>query len=734
MISNYYEIYRNSALELAETIVVKSEYSAKAINRALAASRDTGFDPMDEYTWKYYRNLAGEYYHSDKRMFVTSLDNLETIEFNRQNLQIHRATSRAYQYGSRYFQELVTAYPDQRSLILGILYPVDIDEAIAAPNHTVLGYPEHLIEPHEYDLPAKIQNWVYNFKITLNNEAYQFTDDLFEPAHLGIMFMHLPGAILAFREQACFTNQAHTYHIRMFLASHGMLDKYFDTLTLEQALFFYRNIRYFMRNPGKIDTFEWATEWIMTKRRLPIVGYDMRHETTDLISDLTPLPLFSRVPLNPIRMADMSEVLTTEELLLKEDKIAPGNPRERQDQQTVIYNKLTDSKHDRITTKVLESAMFDDTDSSPYSLTNILFNHWAYLSSKNIYKAYISITNPRTGDAIPMSVREAFIFAMYISAKTYGVTLAKIPKVLAERVQRMPTVMPSELMKVADTRFFDEAFAADLLKFQPVLDPVVSIDAFYEKCVEIFKAANYQLNMAAYQEHFERRGNVHLMYSRIYADHVCLMDPDPEILYADWFRERGITIDDFPEVDFPLLYKEVVSKATGANLTTTTSVRNLQRQMVNMLKGLSSYTVQFITQINADAIRTMHWPVVRPGDIVSTTKSEWGLLFVLPDILSVEHRQGSDWFFDIGKKSMNVFDYMTIIRENLRLCIPDMFYNGASISTISNALLDVCNTTVSYETAIDKLDNGLHPVLGYENYLGMTEDEREQMYRDNYGI
>ena len=131
MLTNYYQLYIDSVFALAETVVIKSSYSAESINKFIAIKH--GRETVSEYphTWKYYLNISGNYHFSDEKMYITSLDTLEQIEFTKENLDLHRATYRGYLYGTRLYTELVTQYPLQESLILGILYPADIDKAIA---------------------------------------------------------------------------------------------------------------------------------------------------------------------------------------------------------------------------------------------------------------------------------------------------------------------------------------------------------------------------------------------------------------------------------------------------------------------------------------------------------------------------------------------------------------------------------------------------------------------------
>ena len=66
MRTNYYQLYVDSVMELAETIVIKSEYSALQLNVYCTRLYGEGsFDSNNPQTWKYYLNISGEYHPND---------------------------------------------------------------------------------------------------------------------------------------------------------------------------------------------------------------------------------------------------------------------------------------------------------------------------------------------------------------------------------------------------------------------------------------------------------------------------------------------------------------------------------------------------------------------------------------------------------------------------------------------------------------------------------------------
>ena len=617
MISNYYQLYLEKVFQLAETIVIKSSDSAKALNQYV---RDWhgGANAVDEHspeTWKYYMNIAGEYHPTDKLMEVTSIDTLEKISFTKENLRIHRATAREYRYGSRYYEELVATYPDQEQLILGVLYPVDKAKAIQAEDGTILTYPSHLVEENEYSLISKLEAWVKGYKIRWHNKAFGTIHTLYPAYHHAFMYLNLVPAIISIRKAACKTNEAHSFHVTQYLASHGRLDRYMNKLTTKQALWLYRNIRYIDRNAGSQDTFEWLIENVMTARTLPVAEYTMRHNLEKQPDEPYPDLKFKRAPLNLGYNMDARDHVTLNEFLDKEGPLAPGNIEYQADETPAIKSMLENSISNVVLTKALESNMVDRTDATPYTLTDILMNHWMALASNGLYKAVVSVSNPKTGERMPMTAREAFITMFYSFCKAIGIELSQIPNVIAKRVQRRPVPTRNELLSIVEAKYIDLEELDELIANQPLYDSVVSTEAFYNLCVRIYEAAQKQRGLISAKENYKARGYYHAIVSRFYSDQVCVLE-QTDTSYGAWFSERNFQVMDLTENEHALLYLELVREATGISLTTTDSLKELQAAMVSLISQLSSYSVQFMSYINSSAIKVIDWPMIRIGDSV----------------------------------------------------------------------------------------------------------------------
>lgn len=608
MSNSYYQIYVKRIFRLVKTMVIKSEASAENMNRHLQML-GKAVDESDPRSWKYYMNLAGMYHQLDVPMTVRSIDTLEDIPFTVEMLKLHRATANEYQYGSFYYNELLNRYPDQESLILGILNPVPLEVAIAAKDHSILYYEKSLVEENEYSLMDAVQQWVFSFMERWGTVPYRVTDDLFQPALLGIMYANLPKMILNHRLAKCKTNEAHSFHIREYLASHGRLDRFVDYLSKKQQLFLYRNIKYIQRNVGKQEIFDTLVERILTERGLPLAEYDIHHNLTNQPDELYPDVEVRRKVINiPVE----TKSYTVGHLLDKQDPMARRNRDVRDDTERGVIDRVKSASVGFYKTKALESVVVDKSDSMPYTLGEVALNHWLYLSTHGFYQSSISVANPKTGIRMAMSAKEAFVTFLYCYNLAKGLRLTTIPLLEAVRVRRPVAPTRNELLAVVDQTYVHPSFADFALRDQPSVSSYISIEAFKGACREFYEAMLRHRELYANREHYRERGYVEGMVGLFYHNATCDLDVGDSL--EDWFAIRGLAIPELSRLEADLLARDLLATVTGIEAGSTGSLKELQRAMLRIMTQLSSYAVHYLQDINSDAYRTIDWPTIRSGD------------------------------------------------------------------------------------------------------------------------
>lgn len=608
--SAYYDVYIKGILNLVATLVVKSTFSAEAINSRLTALGYT-VDDTDPTTWKYYQNLAGIYHASNTMMTITSLDTLETIDFTQASLALHRATRREYTYGSRYYNELLDRYPDQESLILGVLNPVDRATAIAADDHTILYYDTTLVEAGEQQLIPKLQEWILGCFERWDNTDYHFCDSLYTATLLGILFAQMPQQIHNIRLDACRTDQAHSFHIRQYLESFSGLGDEYDLMSQRQRLFFYRNLNYINRHVGMEATFETLTDKVLTDRGFSLAAYTLQHNYQALEETLDPATELLRSSINGIEPASGLNVKTVTQVLELEEPLASGNEDILAETQVSVPLRMKNSLFSSLNTKVLESNAVDNTDGEPFTLADVLLNHWPYLANTGRYTAVITVTNPSTNDTLRLSARDAFALYLYCWNKAMGFTLPTLPRVMLKRVRRIPLPTYAEYRGLAPVSMVPDYYVQQLLDDQSAISQVISVDAFKELATDIHQRMLRHRELRAYNQDFKVEGLLHQMVDRTYMDYpMQLGDSDAEE-YDQWLLTRSLDLSGLNALEFDTLAAEILTEATGANLSTVLSVREIHASMVRIMSQLSSYSVQYIQTINTSPLKIIDWKLVR---------------------------------------------------------------------------------------------------------------------------
>lgn len=725
MSDNSFQVYRNSVLTLAHTLVVKSEYVAERTNERLRQFLEYETDPYAPETWKYYMNLAGEYHPTDTMMTVISSDNLEEIEFTRDNLLKHRNTARDYQFGTRQYDELRTKYQGQEDLILGILYPVDKATAIAAPDHKILGYPIGLIESNEYTLVEELQKFTEIYFSRYYNWQYTISDDMYYHVVLTMYYINLYMAILTFRHKKHKTVEAHSFYVKQYLASNSNLGQYHKFMSLDQAMHFYRNIRYYQRHAGQNDTLNRLVDALLTKRTMPMASYSMRHDTTSQTEDIYPAVTFKRTDMTRIPSAGAPEYINIQSFLAKEVKDTPENDEEIALTIGDVEQFLKDSPSNVVQTKVLESAMIDYGGAQTYKLEEIQVAHWLYYASLGRYTAYINVSNPRTSERIVLNVKDAYTLAMYCMFKSFDIEPGAIPLLAAQRVQRYPLPADDDVKSIVNMKYVTDFSWNAAKTYVREVQSMISIDSFYDKTVELHKSANLQRNLISYQEGMNARGEVFKMVERYWADAYVRLEAK-DLTFAEWLLSRNLSFKDLTRGEFETLYTSIVSAAIGKSLSTAPSLRNIQKAMASALQDLSSYSIQVVAMMADEETIMTDLPSVRIGEQnVSGINHEY---MVVGDMEPISHLVSGtnlrslpiDIFSDVmGRKgTAHTSHYMDLQNGPHTPTRGHLFKHKFNLSRIELRgfnMPDLSGTT-------------LPKVLGMQYYIALTPEQKSSLF------
>jgi len=727
---NYSDIYKNNIFDLASTLVIKSQESIDGINTLLMAMYgNSAVDTLNPNTWKYYLNVSGEYHPTDTVMSVTSLDTLEIITFTKSNLTIHTATKAAYQFGTRYYNTLLASYPNQEQLILGILYPADINYAISVEEGSVLSYNTALVEPQEETLIRDLEAWIKGMLVRWHVRGFNITDSLYPVAQHAVLYLNLIPKIINLRLNRCKTNEVHSFHVRQYLASHNSLDKYLDYLTLKQALFLYRNINYLERNSGKNYIFLNLIDKILSARYIPVAEFTARH-LGGFDTNLLPNYLFKKNPLNTVYNVPEKDFFNLEETLTKEINDALDNLTYSEVHYDEIDLKFKRSISSIVHTKMLESSMLDYTDATPYTLTDALINHWGWMSTHGMYKVVMHFPDPRTGEDRTLYTEDAFIYMIYVTAKLAGVDLLTVPTYNLSRVSRKLKPTIDELMSVADFKYITNTdIATWLISNQPNLVNCYSLDAFYTLAKSIFDVEQLQIKLVSQQEHQYTRAIVSTMVSRMYSDYVISFS-STGILFTDWFQKVGLEDITYTANETIALINNLLNNSTGYLVDPTKIVSNIQHAMIGIMKQLSSYSVQYVSSINASKIRPINRAMIRVGDKDATNHGLDYVEIFNGDIIDQQNSAKAEYISIItndDNKYSSIINPLQVKQNSyiqITASLPNVtFDKNIMFSETIQARISSINITGKYDL-YDPTISEKTEFIGYEYYLNLSDTEK----------
>lgn len=645
--SSYVDSYLDLNYQLAETIVIKSGVSADVLNQYLIDRYGSStVDLSNPKSWKYYLNISGEYHPVDTQMIVTSLDTLVPIAFTKENLKTHTATAAAYDYGTRYYYSLLDKYPDQEQLILGILHPVDIDAAIAAEEGSILGYPEGLVEDQEITLIHDLEVFIKRYLVRWNVKDFGLTDSLYNTAYHAQLYMTILPKLLNLRLARCKTNEAHSFHIREYLASHGHLDRFYPYMTLKQALYFYRNINYIFRNAGKNIQYRELIQKILTDRGIPLNEFSIR-QLAEVDENYYSKVVARRRPVNDQINAVEKDYVELSVLRDKEIPLVYGN-------QTYYDNNFSDITHTLQTshssieqTKDLESAMVDYSDSQVDALSDILLREFSHLALTGLYNVVVNFKDPATGETRSLYAPDALLYMYYATLRSYGVIVDKVPKYLILKYRKMVLPTLQEMMSVADSRFRDlPILGRNILSGQPKTEAFYSNSAFYDYAYKLFTEADRHWRMVSTMGDEYKRAILSRMCQTLYDDGLFSFSNDGEDI-SSWLARNNLPAWTFSYEQATELVRNIFEAATDSSIDDTKVLKNIQKQMLALFTELSSYSIQTISEINSNGVIPLNWSMIRMGDpkvglssthtlpIYTEVQEVSATIYTAPDILEI---------------------------------------------------------------------------------------------------
>lgn len=705
-------------------MVIKSTISADVLNDYIALKHgESTVDRSSPQTWKYYLNISGQYHGLDTLMLVTSLDTLEEIAFTRDNLAVHTATAKAYTYGSRYYYSLLSRHPEQEQLILGVLYPVDITKAVQADEGTILGYPADLIEPQEQTLIIELEEFIKRHYVRWNVKAFGVSDSLYNTSYHAQLYLALLPKVLNLRLRRAKSSEAHSFHIREYLASNGGLDKYLPFMTLKQALFLYRNIKYLEKNTGQAGILRQLIQRVLDDRRIPIAEYSIR-QLNEFDENFYPKISARRKPLNDQYNIAEKSYIDLDDLYRKEEKITYGTSQYYRDQESGVNKIFQTTSSSVIQTKNLESNMVDYNDAVPDTLEEVLMRQWVHLSTNALYDVVINFKDPKTSQVRSLYAKDAFIYMLYVSLGAIGIHLTHVPSYVNLKFRRSPKPSVAELMSVVDHSIEGiEQIAQDIWAGQPNITRCSSTSIFFQMSYQIFDEAKRHWYLLSNAHDVYRRAAVNAMVLKLYGDeHVSLSAVPVEI--DEWLAGLDLPVYNFTPRQAQEYAAHIFTSATGIVSDETRKLKNIQHAMLSLLADLSSYTIQYIREINVSEIHPLNWAAIRGGGMKYGAQSDRHV----PLNVRVSDK-------DASVSDSAAFNSKFVQIQSIQASVASLGVSYRSALSAVYAFQDVRHMAVAFRSfTVYATYAGHNPLIsaqagyiGKEQYLALSDEQKNQL-------
>ena len=723
-VNSFVRSYIDLNIKLAKTLVIKSEASQDLINELIRLDHGAAeVDNLDPYSWKYYLNISGQYHPLDSVMTITSLDSLEEIDFTVENLKIHTASAEAYQFGSRYYYSLLSRYPNQEMLINGILYPVDITEAVNAKEGSILTYPKYLVEPQEITLITELEKYIQMYLGRWNVQAFGITDTLYNPAQHALLYLNIVPKLLNLRLKRCKTYEAHSFHIKQYLASHGRLDRYYPFMTLKQALYLYRNINYIERNSGKVEQFNELIQKFLTDRSIPISEFSIR-QLGRFDTQYYPEITARRKAINPQYNIPEKDYIPLESVFSKEESLAYGNPAYYEANSSRDIKRFKNSLSSVIQTKDLESSMIDYNGAVPDSLEEVLVRQWVSMSFHGLYEAIVNFRDPKTSEVISLNARDAFIYMFYVTLSSIDIPVDRVPKYwnIKQRKRIKPTV--EQLLSVTDKQFKDiPLIATRILRDQPVIKECFSISSFYKLAYQLYQQEYYYwFLISSIGDHYKRAQVANMVY-QLYEDEYTILSTEDETI-IDWLHKNNLKEYDYTLSQAQELMKNIFVQSTGLIIDDSKQLKNIQKAMIAILQQLSSYSVQFVTEINTSNIRPLNWAAIRSGNF---ERSYEGQQFIETEIGTTSFQGAIAEERSISSITGN--EVLTVsfgIEDDVRVNVKTTVINTVDFTETILVDFKRFGITVSYPEYDETVSRDAD-YIGKEFYLALSDEQKLQI-------
>lgn len=439
--------YRNEIFNFLRTVTIKFDHFAWLM----------GEEYMDKYgisdphgPWNpYYIHLSGSYTPEELanpssliHVYTVEKESPEDIIFDKNTINTNPKTAALYRIPNKEYTILEERYPEYVGLIRTIAYPISsIEDAIAAPNLSLLAYDESLLEENEREsIISCLKNFLKMVKDRWYIEEYTY-ENMYAVTFWAMLWQMLPIVLLQQRIKNIKTPSVHSFHIWEYLTSRGLGD-YRDVLTKRQSLWLYRNIDYIHKNQGKERTLKILAENLLGDAFVSLLYKNMHQNISNYTSNLVSKPEFisysylTDAPDKTEQLEDLNSRLYRQGI----------EYRNTFDYVSDLEKDLGYTPYAKLNTKFLEFKKDTVDTSGEKFMVNMYLDTLAYMLSENKLSFSVPVSETLASINTRLFVSDVFLLMCWCAARSAGIELTVMPKhYMCTRAVRLSKPKLSEL-------------------------------------------------------------------------------------------------------------------------------------------------------------------------------------------------------------------------------------------------------------------------------------------------
>lgn len=668
------EEYNNQAIKLAKSLTIKLLDVALAINKGLTKQYDNYEISSDQKTWKYFLNISGQRHYinpeeeDETKKVSTNADVLITIIelgskqlLTKELLEKHPYTRNELLKQDDFYENLVSAYPNEILYIHGCMFPCDIDKAIESKEGTILSYNSSFVETNESYLIQDLQSHVQNFLTRWHIKEYTIIEDLYLNVMLANLYATLPLKINNLRLDKIYTNEVHSFHLEHFFRSYLNIWDELQVVNDKTKYWLYKNLPYLIKNLGKESTFNKILNKVLTPNDVGVGRYTLNRTNVTLAKSNNPnkpaynsseLELYS-TPLNVYYIhdgyKDLTSVLSKElsdktEIASEQDGFIIDRAKE----------KIKDSQIDNQRTKILEISTYEYYKKYGVDLFKIIVDYWVYGIKNNTLQFNAEYTDPNTNQPTVLSAEQGLLLLIkFILASFNNLNLP-----LSEIYYDLVFYPDNSCIEQANYALFKDGytpmFYKELKENYPTLGKIItsSLD-MNDMLTQVINYSSYLWIIDTNAENSMVSANIKTLLNLI-TDKGSYKLSDTNETIDDILDRLQCNINIKDGFDINASIRQLIKTFTGLEINEYSIIKNISDSYKTILQKLTAYTSQIITQDTGEDTIYLYY------NNTNIFRSQYGVI----NILDAVFKSLDETYAKLKVISNNQIDKITTFIEN----------------------------------------------------------------------